>query len=1403
MKFRKILSFTTIGFVIILIGIFMFWKSYSVEDRLKEYILSEVQPYFEGKLKIDKLYLSPKSISLKRVSLELPKQSVQLNIENLKFGFSYYNALKYNFSPIRIISDVVLEKPVFRIKRNPTKDPNSKSEQPKIDLENLKQTYENTLLDINFIGKLVIKEGSVVWVNSLNEEISLISNLEGWISTKDMSKSVVRLSGRLFASRNENVILEGQANLLAGRIDSVSVSLWDNHLSTSIPSIYPKILKIEKGKLMGRGVLKEKPNGSLTLDGEISITDADLTLFQGKLKLDYFNSKVKINDWNLELISCNFNCYDSHFEIAGNIYNIFHPEFDLTVQSNQTNLEKVYNEIWGGKTTIGLKGLADFDVHVTNTTQNPIFSGSIDLANFEIFGEKFTSVETYFNYSSGKFLIEKAKGFYHNLFLDSKGVISIEPENPTLSMDIKVSGDLTKIEKVAQKLNKELVTLPFNVNGHFESDFKKYSFFSDIQISGVTLDSSQIPVIEGKLNFYDDNFELIVDCDENPFKLDVKVKLNNHSPQFFVKFENFGGNLWEIANIPLHHHLKKLLLLSGEVTGDRNYSTYTLNANRTIYTGESNLLFKIDGVFSSSDENTQIQGDISYHSDTGGNIPGYLDLEIGPEYLNVKQYQLGDFYFANGRLELSGDRKIEGKLELKNADIIYILDGVLLNPSFDVLGQINGEINLSGSVDAPIVDSDLRFSDIIFKGEGYYSGEALLNLVRNKLTIERLNLFKEDNPLFEATGTIDLKKQMLDVKVKGTDTDISTVLNLILKDFDYLKGSGDFDLTIRDSFKQPEINGEITARDGWLFFIPYDTLKMKIGKFPNLIASNGNYLSTNGSKSENDSTLAGLYIQNATIQKNEKFTITGTGYLPFTSELDMDIRLNGEGDALAILFSDMPEVLETESEAKFKWEFGGSYSNPVYTEGEVLLKNGKVKLKSIAQVVENIEATVKLNPVNQFVSVTNLSGTIKKHSFYAFTKFDSLNYNNNSNPLFITEWGLNFGTIYFKSDETDQKGVPLNIPGAMKPDENGWFVVKGKDNKEYFTISGPEEHPVATGEIFVSNAAFTFPFEFEEPIPLEPSLTEKILDSMVWDVHLVPVKDVRYVKQLPGFFDNIWINATIDPISDLHFTGIFEDDTFRSEGVLQSTRGTIEYLDFNFGIEKFAAEFDKNDIFPIVYGRARTTFTDSLGIPSNIYLTMYLYDPETKQELEKGRWDEDVRFRLSSDNPNIVGSNEIQVLASLGYSVQSFPDKAKDVIGISTDNLIFRPLFRPVERKLEQTLGLDVIRFRSSFAKNIIFLNSNAYSKIDTRHRRYLLFRSTQLTVGKYLSKNVFLLYSGQLEVGLDPIYQRDGLGLRHSLDLEYRIYPNLLLELQYNYDRLLLTERDDKRIQIRHFFEF
>jgi len=38
---------------------------------------------------------------------------------------------------------------------------------------------------------------------------------------------------------------------------------------------------------------------------------------------------------------------------------------------------------------------------------------------------------------------------------------------------------------------------------------------------------------------------------------------------------------------------------------------------------------------------------------------------------------------------------------------------------------------------------------------------------------------------------------------------------------------------------------------------------------------------------------------------------------------------------------------------------------------------------------------------------------------------------------------------------------------------------------------------------------------------------------------------------------------------------------------------------------------------------------------------------------------------------------------------------------------------------------------------------------------------------------------------------------------LEYRINPQILLELEYDYDSLMLYNRDDKRVVLRHWFPF
>jgi hypothetical protein len=247
----------------------------------------------------------------------------------------------------------------------------------------------------------------------------------------------------------------------------------------------------------------------------------------------------------------------------------------------------------------------------------------------------------------------------------------------------------------------------------------------------------------------------------------------------------------------------------------------------------------------------------------------------------------------------------------------------------------------------------------------------------------------------------------------------------------------------------------------------------------------------------------------------------------------------------------------------------------------------------------------------------------------------------------------------------------------------------------------------------------------------------------------------------------------------------------------------------NFRVEQFGVDFDRSSLIPVAYGTAKTTVTDSLGISSNIVLTLQtvdntmdkkLVDDIVRQEQGRARFDK-IRFKLSSDNPNI-GSSEAQIMASLGYSANNLQGSAIAAIGSGTDNLLFRPLFRPVERELEQAFGLDYVRFSSQLTKNIILFNLN--NNIELNNRLALL-ESTKIIVGKYLANRFFLQYTGQLESGVGYRYKQKHLGLHHTIGLEYQLAPQVLVELEYDYDSLMLKgkNRDDKRIVLRHWFPF
>jgi hypothetical protein len=200
--------------------------------------------------------------------------------------------------------------------------------------------------------------------------------------------------------------------------------------------------------------------------------------------------------------------------------------------------------------------------------------------------------------------------------------------------------------------------------------------------------------------------------------------------------------------------------------------------------------------------------------------------------------------------------------------------------------------------------------------------------------------------------------------------------------------------------------------------------------------------------------------------------------------------------------------------------------------------------------------------------------------------------------------------------------------------------------------------------------------------------------------------------------------------------------------------------------------------------------------------------------MSRGRW-EDFRFKLVSSDPTI-GETQENVLAYLGYSVENISNKASDIGVTITENLLIRPLVRPLERKMERGLRLDYVRLSLQITSNLFYYSLQPRWKYlpENSYLRYnyntgfdpalLLLQSSEITLGKYLFKDFYFSYSGQLV----SIYDEPKFGLNHRFGLEYRLLQNLLLEFEY--DKLYMNPKfysqdalHDFRIRFKHSFNF
>ncbi len=594
-----------------------------------------------------------------------------------------------------------------------------------------------------------------------------------------------------------------------------------------------------------------------------------------------------------------------------------------------------------------------------------------------------------------------------------------------------------------------------------------------------------------------------------------------------------------------------------------------------------------------------------------------------------------------------------------------------------------------------------------------------------------------------------------------------------------LSGEGDIEIRASSAEGIPVFSGTLTSDGGRVGPVKFQQLYTEFAD--TLMPGTGLFSGT-------------LTIVKGSLEREDGTRLLLWGNISHGKEEESDVSFLAEGDILGML----PEISEAfgsaEGSGKLFLRWSGRPGDWALGSGWMEVSGGRIALNSIIKSITEINGKAELRQDERFIRIPEITGKIGSSPFL-LTNTDSSAVPQGLAPLELPGLDAHIGVIQIR---TEGKGLRLHIPGLMEKGEEGWLGFAGMQPGESFVIAGPASNPLLRGTLNLTDNRITYPF-----LKLEgdsgTSQTLELLKRVNWDLRIIPRNDVHFVREVESPFGNVIVDLKVrDDYGKFGLSGIAEEEDLQFSADLVSTEGNLLVLEHYFKPERITFSFSRGAEYPILSGRAYTTLTDSLGMPSTVWLNITAPDNELGMVMKEGSW-ETVRFRFSTDNPNLA-RNEADLLAALGFSMKDMPDRAYSALGMQVENLVFRPIFRPLERGMRRYLGLDVVHLYSMFSRNLVQLQTSSSTEFDARY----LLRSTKFMLGKYLMPGLFLTYSGQFEDNLGFRYLTPGLGYRQSLTLEYTIRPDLFLQMEYTYDSQLLEDRrKDKRIWLRHIFPF
>jgi len=775
---------------------------------------------------------------------------------------------------------------------------------------------------------------------------------------------------------------------------------------------------------------------------------------------------------------------------------------------------------------------------------------------------------------------------------------------------------------------------------------------------------------------------------------------------------------------------------------------------------------------------------------------GHVTLEN--KRIEVNQFVVDHVGDVRGWIDLE-KRELDVDVSIRELSLETFLSGHAWSRRMELLGDITGYVQVTGPLRQPNWMANIAMTYGSVLGIGGYWINFESDGIGRRTNLRNFELGRDIRRITSASGVADFDADSLAIHAVIEDADANDVFLALAGQRNIFTGKLSARATVSGRISRPDFEAQISIDRGELF----DEL----------------YADECGATLQTVSTPDGrrVYrIPECVFRKDGVYRFVAGGEIDAANG-EISGVVEGTGDFLDLV-DQVDRTFQTlGSSCSLRTEIGGTLKNPELIGVALTIHDGRFSYIDASPSVLETEASLCLS-AGGFVEPGYIRFLVGDRQLTVATMPADKSARSGLEPLVIPTPQVQLGVIEIS---TGAAGMPLRLPGLMKPEWSGVFSFGTGEGIPVTISSAGNGRLSIEGHAGVRAARVTFPFVggSGNPRPVAKWLMDRLREAQ-WNLSVAVESGNHYSVEITGlkdsemfaplrsepifntlaeYIDHLSIDAIVDPTDHpVHLIGRIDEETFRLSGRLTSTRGTADYLDQTFRVDRVSADFDETDVMPILEGRGVTQGMDSLGRPVQVYLTMYQVDRETDTRQTRGRLDQ-VTFVLESE----VTETPEQTLALLGYDQTDVGGKAEQVVSSAVARVLGRRWLDPLERRLERWTLFDEIALNPVGGRGTPLARQQREKALtDTLQQSSVVrfFSGSQVTVGKYVTPDLFLTYTGELAEGQVDVGTR--IGFVHLWNVEYRMNPlsrDLVLDFAVEYDEI--ERQRDESVSLKYSF--